>query len=278
MPKLPISILILTKNSQQFIKTALISASFADEIIILDDGSTDNTLAIASRYTNKIIKYQKNDNDFSLKRNLLKDQASHPWLFYLDADERISQQLKNEIEKVVNANKPGVYQINRLNIFWGKPFFYGGWSPSWVIRFFHKDCLIKWQGQLHEQPAYKGQLQSLSQPLIHLSHSDLKKSLENTLAWSWIEAGLFVKANHRPVKWYHFFSAPLKEFIFRFIKRQGYRDGLEGLLDSIMQAISKFITYERLWELQNGKLETKYNLIDQKLKTNNFDFNSIKHK
>ncbi len=273
MPKLPISILILTKNSAAFLENALLSASFAKEIIILDDNSTDNTLSIAKKHKAKIIKDSL--TDFAAKRNLIKQHATQPWLFYLDADERIPSQLQQEIANIIKNNQTGAYQINRLNIFWGKPFCHGGWSPDWVIRFFHKDYLTRWQGSLHEQPVYKGTLKNCQNPLIHLSHSSLEKSLINTLNWSWIEAKLLFNTNHPKIKWYHFISAPTKEFIFRFIKKQGYKDGLEGFLESIMQAISKFITYERLWELQNGQLTTKYQQIDDQLKNTNFDLDKL---
>ncbi len=273
MAKLPLSILIPTKNSALFLENALLSASFAQEIIILDDNSNDETLAIAKKYQTRII--QRSIKDFSLKRDFLKEKATQPWLFYLDADERISRPLKKEIEEAINLNHRGAYQVNRLNVFWGKIFHYGGWSPSWVIRFFSKDSLVRWQGQLHEQPVYKGRLFSFRSPLIHLSHNNLRKSLENTLSWSWLEAQLFYEAHHKPVKWYHFVSAPLREIFFRLIKKGGYKDGLEGFLESIMQGISKFITYERLWELQNGKLKEKYSRLDKILKQNKFDSNIL---
>ncbi len=277
MPKLPISILILTKNSADYLKPALESVKFANEIIILDDSSTDETINIAKKYTDKIISDPKSTKNFANKRNILKNQATNNWLFYLDADERIPSQLQQEIVGIIKNNQPAAYQVSRLNIFWGKPFYHGGWSPDWVIRLFHKNSLTKWQGQLHEQPEFKGELESLKSPLIHLSHSGLTKSLTNSLSWSWLEAKLLYDNHHPRVKWYHFISAPLREFGYRFLKKSGYKDGLEGFLESIMQMISKFITYERLWELQNGRLKDKYDLIDRQLTSSNFDLKSITH-
>lgn len=244
-----ISAIILTRDNQDLIKDCLISLEdIADEIIIVDDGSEDKTLEIAKVFTAKI--YEIDNKDFSFRRNYGAEKAKGDWLLYIDADERIDEKLKKEIKEVVSSNKFSAYAIPRRNILLGKELKHGGWWPDYVLRLIKKESLIKWEGELHEQPKIKGEVGKLVNPLIHISHRSISEMVDKTNKWSEIEAKLLFKSNHPKMVWWRFFSVALREFWFRGIKKLGFLDGPIGIIEIIYQMYSRMITYAKLWEMQ----------------------------
>jgi glycosyltransferase involved in cell wall biosynthesis len=259
-----ISVLVLTKNEEKMIASCLESAKWADEIILLDNNSQDKTLEIAKKYTDKI--FQKKFEGFDKERNFLKDKAKGEWILYIDADERVPVQLKEEIQSAIRHTPYAALAIPRKNIFLGKWLKHGGFWPDHQIRLFKKEKLLGWQGELHEQPKFDGQLDHLKNTLLHLSHRNFDQMIRKTLDWSKIEAKLRFEAGHPKISGWRLARVALTEFFDRLIKRQGFRDGTEGWLEAIYQAFSIFVTYARLWEMQRSQnLEETYKKIDQEL-------------
>ena len=114
--------------------------------------------------------------------------------------------------------------------------------------------LKRWEGRLHEEPVFEGQLGHLQEPMVHLTHRDLSSMIEKTSSWSKIEAELLDQAGHPPVTWWRILRVMLSEFWERGIKKQGFRDGTVGWIEVIFQMFSRFVTYVRLWESQKQKL------------------------
>ncbi|MBU2036298.1 MAG: glycosyltransferase family 2 protein [Patescibacteria group bacterium] len=254
-----ISAIILTRDNQDLIKDCLISLEdIADEIIIVDDGSEDKTLEIAKVFTAKI--YEIDNKDFSFRRNYGAEKAKGDWLLYIDADERIDEKLKKEIKEVVSSNKFSAYAIPRRNILLGKELKHGGWWPDYVLRLMKKESLIKWEGELHEQPRVKGEVGKLVNPLIHISHRSISEMVEKTNKWSEIEAKLLFKSNHPKMVWWRFFSVAFREVWFRGIKKLGFLDGPIGIIEIIYQMYSRMITYAKLWEMQVIQEDKKTNI------------------
>ncbi|HVZ58148.1 MAG TPA: hypothetical protein VG935_00130, partial [Patescibacteria group bacterium] len=139
------------------------------------------------------------------------------------------------------------YRIPRQN-------FYLGQHPWPVleqhIRLFKRDSLIKWHGQLHETPEVKGKVGQLSAVLIHYTHRDLNSMVEKTNVWSETEAKLRLKAHHPEITWWRFPRVMLQAFYHSYIVEKGWKVGTAGVVESIYQAFSIFITYAKLWELQ----------------------------
>jgi glycosyltransferase involved in cell wall biosynthesis len=259
-----ISILILTKDEEEMIGGCLKSAEWADEIILLDNNSKDKTLEIAKKYTNKI--FQKEFESYDKERNFLRDKAKGDWILYLDADERITTQIKNEIQDAICHTPYTAFAIPRKNILLGKWLKHGGFWSDYQIRLFKKDKLLGWEGELHEQPKFDGGLGHLKNPLLHLSHRNFEQMMRKTLGWSKIEARLRLEAGHPKISGWRLVRVTLTEFFDRLIKKQGFRDGTEGWLEVIYQSFSVFITYARLWEMQRKeKLKETYEKIDQEL-------------
>ena len=242
-----LSAIVLTKNEEKNLPACLKSLGFADEIIVIDNNSTDKTLSIARKYTDKI--YSFKGLDFSGMRNLGREKAKHSWLFYLDADELVSTKLAQEIEETLLNPLFSAYRLDRHNYFFGQK-----WpTTEKMIRLMKKDMLVGWFGPLHETPRMRGSIGQLTNPLYHYTHQNITAMVVKTNLWSEIEADLRLKSHHAPIIWWRFFRVMLTAFYDSYIKQAGYKLGTVGLIESIYQAFSIFITYAKLWEKQNRK-------------------------
>lgn len=263
-----LSVIIIAKNEEKMIADAIKSASYANEIIVLDTGSTDKTKPVAESLKAKVFNIKTKNIEFAKWRTEGIKKAKHDWIFYLDADERISPKLKDEMI-IITAKKPtkySAYAVSRRNFYLGKEMKYGGAWPDYVIRLFYKPNIKGWKEKLHEQPVFSGKLGYLENPLIHLTHRDLTSMLNKTIKWSKLEAEELYKANHPPMAWWRFLRVMVSEFYNRGIKLQGLRDGTQGLIEVIFQAFSRFITYARLWEMQwEAQKQTQVKNKNQKL-------------
>jgi glycosyltransferase involved in cell wall biosynthesis len=252
--KVNLSVIILTKNEEPVIKDCLESVKWADEIIIVDNESTDKTLEIAKKYSVKLVK-SKTGNSFADHRNLGAEAASGEWLLYVDADERVTPELRKEILAVIKEGQLEAYAIPRKNIRLTKVLYHGGWWPDYVLRLMKKKALKTWvSGELHEQPKLICKHGYLKETFVHYGHrGSFEHKLKNTINWSKIEAELLFNADHPPMNIPRFLTAMGREFYKRMIKHQAFRDGTEGILEAIYQVFSVFITYARLWERQQKK-------------------------
>jgi len=256
--------IIPTKNEQDFLDNCLKSVAFADEIIVIDSGSTDQTLQIAQKHRARIINHPW--QGFRQVHDFAATKAQHDWLLYLDADERVSRQLKLSIQTVLAQPLHDAYQLKRLNYFMGRPMKHGGWYPDPMTRLIKKSSLKGWVGQLHEYPQINGTIGNLSGHLFHLTHRDLTWSLHKTISYTEANAQLLYRAGHPQVRVRNFFGAMAREFFYRAIRTAGWRDGLVGWYEIIYQTFNAFLIQVYLWQLQQRvSLEDKYHQIDQQI-------------
>jgi len=246
-----ISALVLTKNEEEMIEGCLKQLTFADEIIIVDQDSVDNTLRIAKKYTDKIFK--SSANDFAQNRNILKDQAKCKWLLYVDADERLPQELIKEIKIAISKNECSAFYIPRKNYVLGKWVRHGGWWPDYAPRIFAKSKLEKWEGVVHESPVISGKIGYLKTPIEHLSARSMSQMFSKSINWAKIEADLFLKQGHRQVGIASILKLSAFEFIRRYIVKMGFLDGVVGLIEGIYQSLHQAMVLTYLWEAQNKK-------------------------
>lgn len=251
MKKPILSVIVFTRNEAVNIKACLEPASqLADEIVLIDNNSEDQTVEIAKGFKKTRV-YQHKLTDFASQHNFGQKKATGDWLFFLDADERISKQLSKQIEEIIkNSRGQMAFKVNRINIFLGQELKYGGWSPDTPTRLFKRDSLIKWQGAIHESAVIKGETSYLNGALYHLGHRSLTAMLDKTIKWSVMEAKLRLQASHPLVTWWRVLRMGVSEFFKRLIVKQGWRDGMAGWLEVIYQSISIMVTYLRLWEMQ----------------------------
>lgn len=243
--------IVIAKNEQSMIKDCLWSLNFADELIVVDNASTDTTAEIARKFGAKVIKSQ--GADYSQVRNDGIKAAKGSWILFVDADERVSPELQQEISQIItSSNSASAYDLPRRNFYLGREMHYGGWGGDSVIRLFRKSALQKYEHPLHEQPVYTGELAKAHFSLIHYSHRDLTSMLEKTLHFTGYEAELRFNAHHPPVVWWRFLRVMFTEFYLRFVKLSAWKDGPRGIIDGLFQVFNSFIIYARLWEMQQS--------------------------
>lgn len=259
-----LSVIIITKNEQDRLKACLESVKWANEIIVVDHGSTDRTLEIARSYGAKI--FESTSDDFSLRRNLGAEKAAGDWLLYLDADERVSAKLKDELFAIFEDSKFSAYAISRQNVIWGEGKKYGPFWPDWVVRLLHKAHFKKWVGKVHESPQFEGELGYTKNSFIHLTHRNAEQVILKNLEWSKIDAKLRFDSHHPQMSGWRFLRIFITETWNQGVVRQGFFNGSVGVIDALMQSFFLFTSYVRLWEMQQSKpLSEKYDEIDKKL-------------
>ncbi len=244
-----LSAIILAKNEEQLIADCIDSVSFCDEIIVIDNNSEDRTAEIAEKMNVKV--YKEKSTNFSELRNIGMKKARGNWVLYVDADERVNDVLRRHIQQNIANNgnsKIIAYTVKRKNFYLG--------NNEWPViesfdRLFKKKYFKEWSGELHETPYYEGESHMLDGFLLHYTHRDLYSMLEKTIQWSAIEAQLRFDANHPKMTWWRFPRVMITAFYDYYITQKGYKVGTAGLIESMYQAFSIFITYARLWELQN---------------------------
>ncbi len=244
-----LSAIILAANAEKDLKECLDSISFADEVIIVHGAVTDKTLEIATHAGARLI--QENSESFADKRNAGLKAAKGEWVFYIDTDERVLPGLKKSIEEVVSSEKSlSAYTIQRKNFYLGKH----PWPKiEHHVRLFKKDQLKGWHGTLHESPTVVGDVGLLDGLLEHYTHKDLASMLTKTIHWSGLEAQLRFDQHHPQMTWWRFPRVMVTAFWDSYVKQQGYKAGTMGIIESVYQAFSMFITYARLWEMQQKR-------------------------
>lgn len=256
-----ISAIVLAKNVADFITPTLKTLQFADELILVDTGSTDETIEVSRPLISKII--QTSGQDFAQWRNQAAQEAKGDWLLYIDSDERVPVELAREIQTTLQNPDHSAYTIPRQEILLGKHLKH--WPDAEVLRLIKKQALQGWQGRLHEQPQVEGSIGQLKTSLLHLTHRNISSMLEKTSSWSRIEAQMLYDSDHPPMKPWRFWRILLSEF-FKRLKQGLCKDGNQGHIEIIYQMFSRFVTYVQLWQLQKDpSLSETYQQIDQKV-------------
>lgn len=243
-----LSAIIIAKNAENDVADAISSVTFADEIIVIDSGSQDRTVALAEKLGAKVFLHES--SNFSELRNYGLKKAKGEWILYIDSDERATGELVVSIKYQVlrgNDNQFSTFRIKRKNFYLG--------NNEWphiekMERLFRRDKLKSWRGELHETPIFDGEIGELNGFLLHYTHRDLSSMLKKTIQWSSIEAELRLREDHPKMTWWRFLRVATTAFFDSYIKQSGWKAGTAGLIESIYQSFSMFITYAKLWELQ----------------------------
>ena len=249
--KKKVTAIIPTYNEAVNIAEAIASVTFADEILVIDSYSTDETVAIAVSLGASVI--QRKFDDFSSQKNYAISQAKNDWIFVLDADERVSDELKNEIEHTLENPTKSAYSIRRENYFAGKKIKYSGWQTDKVTRLFNRKN-SKYNGKtVHEEIKTTGELGFLTNKLTHYTYRDYNHYFQKINHYAELKAiELYKKGRKATV--FHFIFPPIFRFISHYFIRLGFLDGFPGFMIAKIQAYGVFIRYNRLW-LKNKKLD-----------------------
>lgn len=240
MPKL--AVLILTFNEEKNIAACLKSAAFADELVVIDSGSTDRTREIAEAAGAKFFVHPM--NGFADQRNYALTVTDAEWVLYLDADERLTPEAGAEIRALADKNEPAAYKIKRINYLFGRRQLHGAHKPDWSLRLYPREA-IHWEGAVHEQAVVTVPVRCLKAPMHHYTYNNwedyfAKANKYTTLAVEELRArgktaGL-IDISFRPL--YAFFRA--------YILKAGFLDGVFGFIFSVLHAQYTFNKYIKL--------------------------------
>ncbi|GIX46466.1 MAG: glycosyl transferase family 2 [Candidatus Tectimicrobiota bacterium] len=246
----PLSVAMITYNEEARLREALESVQWADDIVVVDAGSTDGTVAIATACGARVVVHPW--QGFVAQRNLALAQARHEWVLSLDADERLSPALQAEIRQLcATGMQADAYYVPRLSFFLGRWIRHSGWYPNYKIRLFRKSCSVWQGGEVHESLRVQGRLAYLRHPLLHYPYRDLAHNVHTINRYSTLGAQQ-LHARGRRAHWYDLTLRPLFTFLKKYGLCQGFRDGPPGLVIAAMTAYATFVKYAKLWELQQG--------------------------
>ncbi len=270
-----LSVVVTAFNEERKIEECLQSVKdLADEIIVVDNCSTDNTAVIAKKYTAQVFSQRNDPLNIDLQKNFGFSKATGDWILSLDADERLTPKLIEEIKKalefssllpVEKGNKKEIsgYWIPRKNIIFGKWIAHTGWYPDYQLRLFKKGKGEYKEQHVHEYIAIKGETVYLSEPMIHLNYENiLQFFLRTATIYAPNEAEALLLRKYT----FHYLDAirmPMKEFISRFFAREGYKDGLHGLVLSILMSWYHFMIFAYIWEKKKFKEINNHNFLEE---------------
>ena len=244
-----ISVTVITKDEEKNICDCLRSVNWADEIIVVDSESTDRTVELAKQFTDKIF-IRKWEGYVPQKKYAL-SLASNEWVLSLDADERVTSELKDEIIKLSPGEFSG-FKIRRKNFLLKKEITSCGWEKDYQLRLMRKDKSSFSDRLVHEKFIVDGQVEKLKNPMIHYTFTSFSEYFSKINHYSSLKAQELFQKKERVGAW-TIFSHTVSAFFAFFIFRRGFKDGVYGLIISLLHSVSTMMNYIKLWELQNRK-------------------------
>lgn len=246
-----ISAVVLTHNDEKTIARTLENLKWCDEIILVDDKSTDKTTEIAKKLNAKIFAHELVD-DFSVQRNYGLDKAKNDWVLFVDSDEVVSEELKEEILRCVqDDNNINGYYLKRKDWMWGKWLEHGEISKVRLLRLAKKTA-GKWIRPIHEVWEVKGQVGELKNPLLHYPHSNVAQFLDEINRYSTVNAH-FLYNSRVKTNWWQIVAYPTAKFFVNYFLYLGFLDGTAGAVVAIMMSFHSFLTRSKLWLLWQPK-------------------------
>jgi len=241
-----LSVVILTRDNAETLPDTLASVAFADEIVVVDSGSSDGTAEIARRYGARLV--QKEWLGFGRQKQYAVDQARHDWVLCLDADETVSPQLAASIQAALAAPVSPVYRMPRRNRFLGRWLSHGEGYPDWSPRLFNR-MNARWSDDLvHEKVLYAVTPGTLQGDLMHDSSDDLAAYLERQNRYTTLAARQAYELG-RSAGFFHILMSPVVRFLKFYVFRLGFLDGMPGLLHISIGCMNSYLKYAKLIEL-----------------------------
>jgi glycosyltransferase involved in cell wall biosynthesis len=244
----PVTVTVITKNEADALSDALKSVSWADELIVIDAESTDDTVRIARQFTDRV--YVRAWPGYIDQKNHAATLASHDWIFSLDADERVTPALADEIRSVTRNEPPAAgFRMPRVSSYFGRWIRTTDMYPDYQLRLYDRRK-GKWQGHLvHESVQVDGRIDYLKNELQHHPYKDLSEHLIRMDRYTTLAAGQMHAQGTRATA-AHLMFHPKLAFLRNYILKGGYRDGKAGLVISLVNSYYVFLKFAKLWELQ----------------------------
>ncbi len=242
-----LSVIIITKNEADCIRHCLESVRFADEIIILDSGSDDNTVALCKEFTDQV--FSTNWQGFGIQKQRALDKATHEWVLSIDADEVVSPALQKEIKQAMETVAIKGFEIPRLSRYCGKIIKHGGWYPDYVLRLFKRRKGRFTNDLVHECVIVDGLVKQLTEPLEHDAFVNPDEVLHKINTYSSLGARKLYQQGKRTTLTRAIFKG-LWTFIRTYLLKMAILEGRQGLMLAISNAEGTYYKYLKLLDLQ----------------------------
>ena len=240
------SAVVLNRTNPAPIKDTLRSVSFADEVIVVDDNSTDDTAILAKSMGATV--YKKSlDNDFARQRNFGLAKAKGDWVLFVDSDERVSEALAREVREAVKQIDVSGFYLKRRDRMWGRVLQHGETERVRLMRLGKKGNGM-WQRPVHEVWEVTGVVGTLSEPLDHFPHPDVAQFLYDVDQYSTINAR-YLRTRGVRSSWWQILAYPSGKFIQNYYLRLGFLDGMPGMIMAVMMSFHSYLTRAKLWHL-----------------------------
>lgn len=239
-----LAIIILTKNEERNIGAAIDSASFADEVLVIDSGSTDATRAVAEGRGARFVSHPMGEDGFAGQRNFALTQTEAEWVFYLDADERITSAAASSIKEMVAGRVEAAFSIKRMNIIMGQMMKHGAHRPDWCLRLFPREAVI-WEGLVHERPVFSLPCKELKGELLHHTYKNWANYFHKLSSYT----DMMAERMHEDGKKAGLADITLRPafaFFRAYVLQKGFLDGELGLVFSILHGYYTFMKYLKL--------------------------------
>jgi glycosyltransferase involved in cell wall biosynthesis len=238
-----VSAVVITKNEEENIADCIKCISWCDEVLIIDDFSTDKTFAVAQKYGAKVVR-RKLNNNFAQQRNFALKEAKNDWILYVDADEEVSDYLQGVICEILKSPSHDGYLITRQNYFHNLPLYYGEWGRAELVRLGKKNAGI-WKRAVHEYWDINN-VKKLDGILRHNSSQSINDLVSKFSVYSKLHALENLKEK-KEVSMLKVITFPVGKFVNNYILKQGYKDGVPGFIMAIMMSFHSFLSWSQLW-------------------------------
>ena len=250
MSKAPLSVVVITRNEERNIEDCLNSVyGWADEIVVVDDQSTDRTVLLAHKFAGKIF-HRRMDNE-GTHRNWAYAQAKNEWVLSLDADEIVSPELRQEIAQTLADTKFHAFSIplrNYIGKYWVK---HSGWYPAGKLRLFMKSRFKYEEVQVHPRVFLDGDTGHLTKDIIHKGYPDFEHFLQSLNRQTTLEARKWVDTNRKMTAGVALWRT-VDRFFRSFIGKKGYKDGFIGFMIAFFASLYQIMSYAKYWEIKKG--------------------------
>ena len=248
-PKPEISAIVVSYNEEDNIGDCLESLRWCDEIVVVDSFSTDRTVEICRRYTDRVI--QRAWAGYRDQKAFAHSQATREWVFLVDADERVPPELRQEIQDALvrSGSHCHGFSVPRLVYYLGKWWWRGGWYPDYDIRVFRRDRATWGGSDPHEQISVNGKVRRLRHPLHHYSYRDITDHIKRINHFTTVSSGE-LKGLGKRWRWTDSLCRPAARFFYSYVWKRGFLEGFPGFFLAVTAAVYVFLRYAKLRELE----------------------------
>ncbi len=257
-----ISATVIALNEERDLPRCLDSLRFCDEIIVIDSGSTDATVAVARKGGARVV--VEPWRGYGAQKNFAQAQAVGTWILNVDADEVITPELREEILAEVRSAQAAVgYAVARKTFYMGRWIRHGGWYPNYVTRLVRKGHGAWTEPNVHEELRVEGECRELSNPMLHYTFSDIADQVGTNVRYA-RQGALDLKTRGAPPSYFRLMAKPFGKFFETYFLKAGFLDGLPGFIISVNAAHSMFLKYAYLLEMNRKQVAVPYENTDSR--------------